>query len=96
MGTLRADSMMEPKNALQKPSTENPGAICPAKRSKSAFIMSVNNPSVRKFIGSVIKSKIGFKNVLIKPKSIATNKAVMKLLTPIPGISHAINTIDSE
>jgi hypothetical protein len=55
-----------------------------AKRTKSALITNVNNPSVSKLIGSVSKTRIGFKVMLINPKNKASHKAVQKLVTVTP------------
>lgn len=96
MGTLSAESMIDPSKALQKPLTEKPGAIYPANHNKNAFITNVNNPNVKKLIGSVINSRIGFKKEFINPIKIVTNNAVTKLLTVIPGISQAMKTIATE
>lgn len=96
MGTESSERIIEPNNALQKPSTLNPGAAHPASIRSRAFTTSVKSPSVRKFIGRVINIKTGFIKVFIKPIIILTKSAAQKLLTLIPGIIHATKTIASE
>ena len=89
------ESIIDPNNALQKPSTSNPGDKYPASQSKNALMIRVKSPRVIIFNGSVINSNIGLINTLIKPKTIATINALTKLLTSIPGNNQAIKTIAS-
>ena len=46
-----------------------------------ALITNKNNPRVKKVTGIVSKTNIGFKNVLSKPKTTATIKAPVRLVT---------------
>lgn len=51
-----------------------------------------NNPSVKKVIGKVNNTKIGFTKILSNPKTIATKSAVVKLATCTPVIKCEISS----
>lgn len=50
-----------------------------------ALITSKNKPKVIKVTGIVSNTKIGFRKVFSKPKTTATIKAPVKLVTCTPG-----------
>ena len=93
MPRLNNDSTIEPNSALQKLSTSSPGVSHPASISNNAFKTKLKRPIVTKFIGRVMISNAGFKIVLMSAIITQANIAVMKLLTSIPGITHAVKTI---
>jgi len=81
-----SDKTTAPKIAAQKLSNLNSSPGTAATISKTmAFTTKVNSPKVKKFKGAVRKSKIGLIKVLIIPKTIAANSAVVKPLTWNPG-----------
>lgn len=81
------------KSAHQKPSTLKPGTIALTNNIIRALSMSKKRPRVSIVTGSVKIMSIGFKNTLIRPKTIATMIATPKLLTLTPGMRYAlINT----
>ena len=79
--------------ADQKLSTINPGTIWAARRIKSAFITSAKSPKVIMVMGRVKIRRIGLKIALIIPKTTARIRAVIKLLTWIPGRKYAARII---
>jgi len=95
MATESIDSNNEPKNALKKPLISTPGTRYPANIKSSAFITSVNIPSVKMFIGKVKNISTGFITALIKPITTAAIRAVQKFSICIPGITQATNIIIS-
>ncbi len=95
MPILNRDKTIDPKKALQKPSTSSPGVIQPASISSKAFKTRLKIPIVKKFIGSVTSFNTGFIKVFIKAIITQANIALRKLLTSIPGITHAVKIIAS-
>lgn len=55
-----------------------------------------NNPSVKKVIGKVNKTKIGLIKILSNPKTIATKSDVVKLATCTPVIKCEISRTKTE
>ena len=86
---------IEPKNAGKNPSIYNPGAKYPASISKSALITRVKTPSVKMFIGNVIKTISGLIKIFIRAIITVTSIALWKFSTLIPGTSHATNIMAS-
>jgi len=68
--------------------TEKPGIKRATKKIIKVLITSAKNPNVRMVIGRVRIMKIGFKKVLKKPRSRATNIAVIKLSTETLGAKY--------
>lgn len=73
------------KNAVQKPSTLNPGTIADTIIIIKAFITRVNNPKVRILIGNVRITNKGFMNIFTSPNTKATNNAVRNPDKVTPG-----------
>ena len=84
------DSTIAPSMAVSIPSIINPGTTNVVRYNTTAFITNVKSPKVKKFIGSVIIVKIGLKNVLITPKTMAASRAVVKESTLNPGTRYAV------
>lgn len=89
----KIDIIIEPKRALQKPSTEKPGVKNPANINKRAFKIRLKRPKVNIFMGNVITCKTGFINIFISAKIIATTSAPVNPSTLIPGTIQAVNII---
>lgn len=83
--------IIEPKNALQKPLTLNPGTKYAVNISNNALITNAKTPKVTTLNGNVIQFKIGLIETLIIPITIAATIAAGTLLTVIPGRIHAVN-----
>ena len=91
----KKDITNEPKSALKKPSTSNPGASLPRSRSNAALITKINKPRVIMLIGRVISIISGFMKIFISAIITTTSMALLKPSTSIPGISQAVNIIAS-
>ncbi len=77
--------------AVQNESTLNPSTIFEHNKIMTALITNRNNPNENIVAGNVNSTNIGFTNMLSKPKTTATIKAVSKLATFTLGIKCAIN-----
>ena len=67
IGILRAESINDPKSALQKPSTLKPGVRWLASINNNALMTRLKSPRVIILIGNVIRYTRGFRIALIKP-----------------------------
>lgn len=67
--------------AVQNESTPNPPTILEHNKIINALMTNKNNPKLRMVTGKVSITKIGLINILSKPKTMATNKAVVKPAT---------------
>jgi hypothetical protein len=82
--------------ADQKLSIVKPGTSFETRRIRIALIITVNNPSVKIFIGSVRRIRSGLRRTLKIPSTTATRRAVQKLATCTPGkIYEAIIMINA-
>ena len=80
-------------SAHQNPLTLNPFTRLLTRSTKSAFITNIKSPKVTTVMGRVNKSKSGFKNTFITPKTTATIRVVTIESTSTPGrIEAAIKT----
>lgn len=79
------DTTTEPISAGTNPVITNPVTIIDANQKNKPFRIIPNNPSVRRFTGSVSNEMIGLMNVLTNPSTSATSNAVVNELTLIPG-----------
>lgn len=77
-------------NAHQNPSTTKSLISMLASSIMPALITSKNKPSVNMVNGIVNITKTGFKNVLRKARTMAINKAFVKLVTSIPGNNQSV------
>lgn len=75
------DSIILNKRAVKNESTLKPPTMLSHNNIIRALIINKNNPNVKNVIGKVRMIKIGLIKILSKPKTIATNKAVVKLAT---------------
>lgn len=73
------------RNAHQKESTLNPGTSLLVSMIIKALIMKVNNPKVKILTGSVRTTRIGFRKILITPKTNATTSAIVSPAKCTPG-----------
>lgn len=80
------DNRILNNNAVKKESTTKPPTILLHKIIIKALMTNKNNPSVKKVIGKVNNTKIGFIKILSNPKTIATKSDVVKLATCTPFI----------
>lgn len=76
----------DPNSAAIHDETTNPVTKYPVAQNKIALRMIANNPNVMMLNGNVIRDKIGFTNVLMRPSTSPTNSAVIQPFTVIPGI----------
>jgi len=81
------DKTMLKSTAHKNPFTSKPGTRALASMIKSPFMISENNPSVRRLMGSAIRLIIGFMKRLIAPRTIATIKVVQILSMVTPACS---------
>ena len=65
-----------PMNAGMNPSTVNPSIKVETNQNNPAFITNVKRPSVRRVIGNVKITKIGFRIKLTNPSTTATISAM--------------------
>lgn len=77
--------MLKPQ-ATQKLDTEKPFSKEDANKINTPFIIKVNKPNVKIFIGKVKTKRIGFRVIFIKANKTASHNAVQKLATATPGI----------
>jgi len=82
---LKIENSTEPKIAGKKPPTVNPGARNAARPNKAAFIIKVNNPSVRMFIGNVRNIISGLINILTREITATANNAAKNPTISMPG-----------
>lgn len=61
--------------AVKNPSIVNPGTNCAATYKRKALIIKVNNPKVKRLIGSARNNRIGFTKTDNKPNTKTTIKA---------------------
>lgn len=80
------DSIILNNKAVKKESTAKPPTILLHKIIIKPLMTNKNNPSVKKVIGNVNNTKIGFTKIFNNPKTIATKSAVVKLATCTPFI----------
>ena len=92
--TLKIDRSIDPISAAPNPVTINPGTMYAVSISNSAFIMNVNSPKVRIFIGSVNTRINGLINTLINPITKAAIKAAPIPVIDMPGIIQATKAND--
>lgn len=85
------DKMILNNKAVKNVSTSKPPTILSHNIIINPLMTNKNNPSVRKVIGKVNNTKIGFTKILSNPKTIATKSAVVKLATCTPVIKCEIN-----
>jgi len=74
-------------NAGKSEATSNPSTIYAVSNTINAFTRKVNNPKVRKLIGSVRRSRTGLTTALMTPKTIATTTADFNPPSCTPGIT---------
>ena len=75
------DNIILNSKAVKKVSTSKPPTILSHNIIIKPLMTNKNNPSVKKVIGKVNKTKIGLIKILSKPKTMATKSAVVKLAT---------------
>ena len=80
------DKIILNNKAVKKESTTKPPTILLHKIIIKPLMTNKNNPSVKKVIGKVNKTKIGLTKAFNNPKTIATKSAVVKLATCTPFI----------
>ena len=82
---LTSESTIANQNAGQKPRTVKPGTMFDARIIKSALITKEKRPRVTTVSGNVKTKRMGFKNILINPRTTARISAP-KIVTVTPGI----------
>jgi hypothetical protein len=87
---FKKEKRSEPKNAAPKDEMTNPDTHCASNQNKKPFTTKVNNPSVKRVIGSVRRRSIGRSVILIHPHKKASHSAVEKSRTSMPGTTLAI------
>ena len=76
-----SDNIILKINAVQNESTLNPPTILVQSKIINALMTNKNNPNVTIVTGKVSITNIGLINILSKPRTTATIKAVVKLAT---------------
>lgn len=76
---------MAASKAVPKPATLKPDTKLLMSIIRNALITKVKSPKVIKFTGKVKITKIGFKNIVSKPHTIATIARDLKSAMVIPG-----------